>query len=358
MEGFYGSNSSKVPKIKPLKENVSPLNPQNFIGRSRYHHHPPKSPVFDSYASSDSTNSPNSGSPLIKYLRSASLSIAAGDDSYKSLAVDSPECHFNSSKSNSNGGFGSRGLTPVSVLSAVENLETRPARSAALFKTPMKIEEDVLVMDGILVSSVPCAKTRTSSSLSDSNSRRRSSLSSLDSGGTSSSRNNSSYYKTETCWFWEDSGCCGLGSKCQFAHGKEDLRPTRLPNNNKSEAQICKSYSSGLCNYGAKCRFVHHQVTNAASPTIPTAATMDLAPNQTVSPIKLEDTTGSGSSGNIVSKSTDWSPQDDGIKVALPSCASPGKTPSKEDVDAHIQSVLYGPSNKKRLPVFAEICPE
>ncbi|PRQ21189.1 hypothetical protein RchiOBHm_Chr7g0236491 [Rosa chinensis] len=55
----------------------------------------------------------------------------------------------------------------------------------------------------------------------------------------------------------------------------------------------------------------------------------------------------------------DWSPQDDGIEVILPSTEIPS---SKEDVDASgtaLLSLVYGPSTRRRrLPLFAEICPE
>lgn len=49
----------------------------------------------------------------------------------------------------------------------------------------------------------------------------------------------------------------------------------------------------------------------------------------------------------------DWSPLDDGIPVNLPS--HPGKTPSREDVDACIHHFCYGPKTTRRLPVFTEI---
>nr|GMD76678.1 zinc finger protein 36, C3H1 type-like 3 [Ipomoea batatas]GME18572.1 zinc finger protein 36, C3H1 type-like 3 [Ipomoea batatas] len=51
-----------------------------------------------------------------------------------------------------------------------------------------------------------------------------------------------------------------------------------------------------------------------------------------------------------------WCPEDDGIKIVLPGKAKASTT--KEDVDAHIQTVLYGPSAKRRFPVFVEFCPE
>jgi len=50
-----------------------------------------------------------------------------------------------------------------------------------------------------------------------------------------------------------------------------------------------------------------------------------------------------------------WSPQDDGIEIALPHQTD--KCISRAEVDADIHIVLYGPATKKRLPVFSEFCP-
>uniref|UniRef100_A0A5B6YYC1 C3H1-type domain-containing protein n=1 Tax=Davidia involucrata TaxID=16924 RepID=A0A5B6YYC1_DAVIN len=341
MEGLYATSSSK---LKALNGNVSPINAQRdnhqfFLGGGCYHR-PSKSPSVDPYASIDSSNLENFDSTLIRYLRSGSPASASSGDAPKYRSMIGNQYH--SSKSNTSGssssGFGLRRSSSVSPLSAIENLETPPSRSPPVFKTPVKVEEDVLVMDGILVGSVPSARVR--------------SLASSDSSG-SSSPGSKSLYKTEICRPWEDSGSCRYGSKCQFAHGKEELRPSRFHNKNKSET--CKSFTSlGSCTYGAKCRFVHHQVMTAPPLIEPAAAVA--AVTQTVSPTKSEQA--SSGSGTITFTSSDWSPQDDGIEVALPSSVSADKTPSREDVDAYLHSVLYGPIRRKRLPVFAEICPE
>lgn len=77
---------------------------------------------------------------------------------------------------------------------------------------------------------------------------------------------------------------------------------------------------------------------------------------QTVSPIKQKNATNSSESFTFAS--SDWSPLDDGIEVALPcSSSAADKAFSKEEVDAYINSVLYGSSKRKTLPVFAAICP-
>lgn len=352
----YNNNTSRVSKLQNFKGNVSPLNTQRdnnnsnhqfFVGGGRFHH-PSNSPTFDPYTSSlDKSNLENlDPAALIRYLRSVSPASPDAGDGFKTPAV----------MIGGSGGFGSS----LSPLRAVENLvETPPSRTPPVFKTPVKVVEDVLVMDGILVGG------------SVSGGRMRLSASSDSSGGTSSSGSNSSAYKREICRSWEDSSFCRHGSKCQFAHGKEEVRLSRFPSKTKSE--ICKSYSgSGSCSFGAKCRFSHHQVITASSPTEQAVAAVKVAKAQSISPIKPEDsndstsscgsktTSSSGSktiSSSITVTNTDWSPMDDGIMVSLPS-TSADEIPSREAVDAYINSVLYGPPRGKRLPVFAEICPE
>ncbi|KAL6964317.1 hypothetical protein U1Q18_035373 [Sarracenia purpurea var. burkii] len=359
MEAPNGNNNSRVSKLKAFNVNVTPINvqrdnPQFFIGGGRFHH-PPKCSSFDPFAVVDKSNLENLDSTLIRYLRSGSPASLVAGDSFKAPAVDSPDyCQIigpqylsgNSNNSGKNIGFVSRGSSSVSPLSAVENLETPPSRSPPVFNTSVKVEEDVLVMDGILVGSVPSGRMRLSAS--------------SDSSGSSSSGSNS-FYKTEICRSWEDSSHCRYGSKCQFAHGKEEVRPSRFPNKNKTEPQTCKSYSSsGSCSYGAKCRFAHHQVTTTASPTEP-AVTAEPAKTQTILPIKADNSNNSSrsrSGNSTTATNTDWCPLDDGSEVALPFSASTDEIPSREGVNAYINGVLYGPSRAKRLPVFAEICPE
>merc|ERR1712173_322288 len=80
-----------------------------------------------------------------------------------------------------------------------------------------------------------------------------------------------SLYKTELCRSFEETGSCRYGAKCQFAHGKAELRPVlRHP---KYKTQICKTfYSRGTCPYGRRCRFIH-SVPGADSPEISLPAT-------------------------------------------------------------------------------------
>jgi len=63
-------------------------------------------------------------------------------------------------------------------------------------------------------------------------------------------------YKTELCRSFEETGTCRYGSKCQFAHGRSELRPVlRHP---KYKTEVCKTFHTiGTCPYGRRCRFIH-----------------------------------------------------------------------------------------------------
>merc|ERR1719197_651301 len=96
---------------------------------------------------------------------------------------------------------------------------------------------------------------------------------------------NQNLYKTELCRSFEETGSCRYGPKCQFAHGKAELRPVlRHP---KYKTQICKTfYSRGTCPYGRRCRFIH-SVPGAESPEPslpPTGRTNPSAPAGPPSP--------------------------------------------------------------------------
>ena len=64
-------------------------------------------------------------------------------------------------------------------------------------------------------------------------------------------------YKTELCRPYEENGACKYGDKCQFAHGRAELRPVvRHP---KYKTDLCKTYhTTGLCPYGPRCHFIHN----------------------------------------------------------------------------------------------------
>eukprot|EP01110_Echinostelium_bisporum_P006039 TRINITY_DN246_c8_g1_i1.p1 TRINITY_DN246_c8_g1~~TRINITY_DN246_c8_g1_i1.p1 ORF type:complete len:332 (+),score=118.57 TRINITY_DN246_c8_g1_i1:83-1078(+) len=74
--------------------------------------------------------------------------------------------------------------------------------------------------------------------------------------GLMDSEDGSDRYKTELCKSFTETGVCRYGVKCQFAHGKEELRSVlRHP---KYKTEICKTFhNTGTCPYGIRCRFIH-----------------------------------------------------------------------------------------------------
>lgn len=66
-------------------------------------------------------------------------------------------------------------------------------------------------------------------------------------------------YKTELCRPFLEYNHCRYGDKCQFAHGKSDLRtPQRHP---RYKTELCRTYhSQGYCPYGARCHFIHSTI--------------------------------------------------------------------------------------------------
>lgn len=98
-------------------------------------------------------------------------------------------------------------------------------------------------------------KSLSSSSSSTSSSSSQSSLSAASpnaGGGTNANR-----YKTELCRPFQENGVCKYGDKCQFAHGRDELRSiSRHP---KYKTDLCRTYHSvGFCPYGPRCHFIHN----------------------------------------------------------------------------------------------------
>ncbi|KAJ9178086.1 hypothetical protein P3X46_009998 [Hevea brasiliensis] len=288
-------SSKKISKLNTINGSVSPIN-------TRF----------------------NADSTLIRYLRGGSP-ITSSPCNAKNDAFSSQE--FSSSRSS----FG-RSLSP---LSSIENVMSTP-----VYGTPVKVvDHDVLVMDGILVESV--SGGRVSRSLAS------------DSGDSSSNSSSSSpgisVYKTELCRSWEEFGQCRYGSKCQFAHGKEELRPTCFPMKSKAETHAFKSHTAASYSFGQKSRFLMAEGAVAASHSKPEYR--NRSPNIASSSITLAQRIKPEIHNK---KPQDWSPLDDGIKVALPGDVD--YSLSRKDVDAYIHRILHGPRTGKRLPVFTEFC--
>ena len=65
-------------------------------------------------------------------------------------------------------------------------------------------------------------------------------------------------YKTELCKKFQATGYCPYGSKCRFAHGKNELIEKIQGTNYKKEK--CKTfYEKGYCLYGTRCKFKHDE---------------------------------------------------------------------------------------------------
>lgn len=77
------------------------------------------------------------------------------------------------------------------------------------------------------------------------------------SASSASNASSSSRYKTELCRSFTENGLCKYGSKCQFAHGVEEIRD--LNRHPKYKTEPCRTFHTiGFCPYGIRCHFVHN----------------------------------------------------------------------------------------------------
>ncbi|KAJ6352759.1 hypothetical protein OIU76_001890 [Salix suchowensis] len=292
----------------------------------------------------------NKDSMIVTYLRGGAGSPI------KSPASDRFSSNYQRSSSSNRSGSSRSPLSPLESVNA-----------------PMMAADEVLVMDGVLVSSV------------------------VGSGSSSNScSSGKTVHKKELCRAWEDLGHCRYAASCQFAHGKEELHPPHFPIKNKAVVHSCKSYATSPRSspHVPKCRILPPAMTKAAvsashtafskitgytspSPSPVTISSEKFSKNSTT-PISTPDhflrtyistrpePCNKSPAASIKSEdskmvftatisSDNWSPQDDGIEIAMP--RQTGKCISREEGDAYIHSVLYGPATKKRLPVFSELCP-
>jgi len=68
-------------------------------------------------------------------------------------------------------------------------------------------------------------------------------------------------FKTEICRNFKERNKCIYGDRCQFAHGKKELRD--VVRNSKYKTKLCQKYwNSGYCAYGPRCNFLHDEATN------------------------------------------------------------------------------------------------
>ena len=72
-------------------------------------------------------------------------------------------------------------------------------------------------------------------------------------------------YKTEICRNFKERSRCIYGDKCQFAHGRKELRD--VVRNSKYKTKLCQKYwMVGYCAYGPRCNFLHDEMAAEGSP--------------------------------------------------------------------------------------------
>lgn len=72
----------------------------------------------------------------------------------------------------------------------------------------------------------------------------------------------SSKAKKSLCKNFMANSYCPYGSKCQFAHGTEELR-INSDSNRSYKTRLCYAFvNTGYCSYGPRCNFIHCQTHN------------------------------------------------------------------------------------------------
>lgn len=72
-------------------------------------------------------------------------------------------------------------------------------------------------------------------------------------------KKNDPKYKTELCKKFAEKGFCPYGSKCRFAHGKEDLYLKVITSKMYKQKQCNSFFHKFYCNYGSRCHFKHDE---------------------------------------------------------------------------------------------------
>ncbi|CAD5193394.1 unnamed protein product [Musa acuminata subsp. malaccensis] len=241
----------------------------------------------------------------------------------------------------------------VSPLSPIDNLP--PGRSLPVHMTPltMQVGEDVVVMDGVLVSDAETTSRR-------------------------------SLHRTEACRAWDENGICRYGSKCQFAHGKEELRGGRRSVKQASEVPAMRSgrsrtqFGSILPSAASSYAVFGSLLPSAASSYAVYDAAAGVTTRNVAPPAAINNhlTADADYQRLIIPAPNQASPAASAGAMAAPSTAeadckqqttplsSPQSTepsfqwPMTEAEDDQISRILYGPSQRRRLPVFTQFCPE
>ena len=81
----------------------------------------------------------------------------------------------------------------------------------------------------------------------------------MKSGGETSGSDYEGKYKTELCRNYELTGRCKYGSKCSYAHGKDELVNKKHINLHYKSKKCNKFFEKGFCEYGARCQYLHKE---------------------------------------------------------------------------------------------------
>jgi len=171
-------------------------------------------------------------------------------------------------------------------------------------------------------------------------------------------------YKTELCRSFEETGTCRYGLKCQFAHGRAELRPvSRHP---KYKTEVCKTFHTiGTCPYGKRCRFIHTEAPTAAPQTASSSNSLSAAAKTITPPkseIKAPVMKTSALDINIFGAndwSTNWNSSFQNSSSTNVNFNSVAKNlPSKKTVEVFSPAVNSQESieRKSRLGIFQQIC--
>eukprot|EP01111_Echinosteliopsis_oligospora_P013194 TRINITY_DN4669_c0_g1_i1.p1 TRINITY_DN4669_c0_g1~~TRINITY_DN4669_c0_g1_i1.p1 ORF type:complete len:278 (-),score=80.35 TRINITY_DN4669_c0_g1_i1:78-911(-) len=160
-----------------------------------------------------------------------------------------------------------------------------------------------------------------------------------------------SLYKTELCRSFVETGNCRYGLKCQFAHGRDELRTvTRHP---KYKTEICKTFHTlGTCPYGTRCRFIHTKPKDHSH-----NSSLNPSPSRSDSPSSLSSSSSTSPSTSPLASSpieqwtTTWAPS------YLPSFPHENGNKKFASIPTPIMPTPSSPTkSKRRLPIFRNLC--
>lgn len=107
-----------------------------------------------------------------------------------------------------------------------------------------------------------------------------------------------SRYKTEMCRPFEETGHCRYGSKCQFAHGINELRG--LNRHPRYKTEFCRTFhTTGLCSYGQRCNFIHNEDERRSPPATSPTSRPNALPQKPHVPLSVSSSTGSSPASSI-----------------------------------------------------------